>query len=284
MTGTSVFETPEPITIDIDLVIGEVWVTASDRTDTVVEVRPRSESSKSDRRIADLTTVDYASGRLTVRAPKNWLRYSTFSAGPSIDIVIDVPARSDLLVDAHWATFRCEGPLGECRFNTGGAIRLGHAATLDVDTSAGDVIADRVDGDVRVTTGSGKVRIGSVGGVSTLKNSSGECWLGEAGGDVVVNTASGDITIDRALAGVKARTAYGAVRLGEVVRGSIDLQTSYGAIDIGIRNGTAAWLDVGSRNGRVYNALAETPGPRETDETAEIRASNSYGDIMIRRS
>jgi DUF4097 and DUF4098 domain-containing protein YvlB len=136
----------------------------------------------------------------------------------------------------------------------------------------------------RVTTSSGKVRLGEVDGTTEIKNSSGECWIGESTGDIRVNTATGDITVDRALASVTARTAHGSIRIGEVVRGSIGLQTSYGGIEVGVRRGTAAWLDLSSRNGRVQNALDATDGPAQNDDTVEVRANTSYGDIMIRRA
>jgi hypothetical protein len=86
------------------------------------------------------------------------------------------------------------------------------------------------------------------------------------------------------MASVMARTAYGSLRIGEVLRGSVELQTSYGGIEIGVRRGTAAWLELNSKNGRVHNALDTTNGPAEGDDTVEIRASTSYGDIMIRRA
>jgi DUF4097 and DUF4098 domain-containing protein YvlB len=279
-----IFDTPEPIIVQIDLPVGDAWITASDRTDTVVEVRPRNPASKPDVSVAEQTTVDFAAGRLVVRAPKSWRRYSWLSAGPSIDIVIEVPSGSCVRADAAWAAFRCEGRLGDCRFTTGGAIRLGETAALEIDSSHGEIVAERVTGTARITTSSGSIRIREATGTTEIKNSSGECWLGETAGDVRVNTAHGGITIDRALGAVAARTAYGAIRIGEVVRGAIDLQTSYGAIEVGVRPGTAAWLDLNSRAGRVHNALAETTGPAETDETVKIRASSGYGDIMIRRS
>ena len=34
------FDTPEPITVTLELGVGDVRITASDRADTVVEVRP----------------------------------------------------------------------------------------------------------------------------------------------------------------------------------------------------------------------------------------------------
>jgi DUF4097 and DUF4098 domain-containing protein YvlB len=279
-----VFDTPEPISVQVDLPVGDAWIAATDRVDTVVEIRPRNASSKSDVDAAEQTTVEYLAGRLMVRAPKSWRRYSFVSAGPSVDVLIEVPSGSSVQAEASWAAFRCEGRLGRCRFKTGGAIRLDQTGALDIDSSHGEVIVERVAGSVRVISSSGKVRLGVVDGTIEIKNSSGDCWIGQSTGDVRVNTAYGDITVDRALASVTARTAYGSVRIGEVVRGSIDLQTSYGGIEVGVRRGVAAWLDLNSPNGRMHNALDTTEGPAQTDETVEVRASTSYGDIMIRRA
>jgi DUF4097 and DUF4098 domain-containing protein YvlB len=279
-----VFDTPEPISVQIDLPVGDAWITATDRTDTVVEVRPRSASSKADVSAAEQTTVEYAAGRLLIRAPKSWRRYGFFGAGPAVDVLIQVPTGSNVEAEAAWAAFRCEGRLGECRFKTGGTIRLDQTGALDIDTSHGEIAVERVAGSARIKSSSGNVRIGEIDGTTEIKNSSGSCWIGENTGDVRVNTAYGDITIDRALASVTARTAYGSLRIGEVTRGSVDLQTSYGGIEVGVRRGTAAWLDLNSRNGRVHNALDTTEGPAQTDDTVEVRSSSSWGDITIRRA
>ncbi|WP_410812128.1 DUF4097 family beta strand repeat-containing protein [Micromonospora sp. 067-2] len=279
-----VFATPEPITVQVDLPVGDVWIAATDRTDTVVQMRPRDPSSRADVSAAEQTTVEYAAGQLLIRAPKTWRRYSLFGSGPSVDILIEVPTGSRVHAEASWAAFRCEGQLGQCRFKTGGAIRLDRTGPLDIDTSHGEVAVEAVQGPVRVRASSGKVRLGAVDGTAEIKNSSGDCWIGQSTGEVRVNTAYGDITVDRTAASVTARTAYGNVRLGEVARGVIAVDTSYGGIEVGIRRGTAAWLDVGSRHGRVHNALETSDGPPPTDETVEVRASTSYGDILIRRA
>ena len=48
------FDTPEPITVVIDLSVGDVRITASDRADTVVEVRPTDNpATRRPRRRAD---------------------------------------------------------------------------------------------------------------------------------------------------------------------------------------------------------------------------------------
>ncbi|MET0419167.1 MAG: DUF4097 family beta strand repeat-containing protein [Actinoplanes sp.] len=278
-----VFDTPEPISVQVELPVGDAWISATDRTDTVVHVRPRDPSSKADVSAAEQTTVEFAAGQLLIRVPKSWRRYG-FGSGPSVDVLIEVPSGSRMHAESSWAAFRAEGRLGETRIKTGSGIRLDETGPLDIDSSHGEVAVERVAGSARVKASSGKVRIGAVDGTAEIKNSSGDCWIGRGGGDVRVNTAYGDITVDAPMASVTARTAYGNVRLGEIVRGSVEMQTSYGAIEIGVRRGTAAWLDVSSRHGRVHNALETTDSPGATDETVEVRANTSYGDITIRRA
>ena len=64
------FDTPEPISATIDVAVGDVRISAGDRTDTVVDVRPSDASNDDDVKAAELTRVEYANGQLLVKAPK----------------------------------------------------------------------------------------------------------------------------------------------------------------------------------------------------------------------
>lgn len=278
------FDTPEPISVTVDLSVGDARIVASDRDDTVVDVRPSNRSRKSDVDAAEQTRVDYSNGRLLVKTPKPSGLFSLFGMGSSVDVVIWLPAGSSVQANAAWTAFRCEGRLGRCRFKTAGDIWLDHTAELDVDSATGDVTVDQVVGQATVLTGSGEVRIREIDGAAVIKNASGDCWVGEISGDLRVSTASGDITVGRARADVGATTAYGTVRVGEVVRGVVELETASGELEVGIRDGTAAWLDVSTQYGAVRNALDASDGPDQVDETVKVRARTSYGDIVIRRS
>ena len=77
---------------------------------------------------------------------------------------------------------------------------------------------------------------------------------------------------------------FKASRIGEVVRGSASLKTACGDIEIGIHAGTAARLDVHTSFGRVHNHMDTADSPESSDETIEVHAHTSYGDILIRRS
>jgi DUF4097 and DUF4098 domain-containing protein YvlB len=278
------FETPQPISVTVDIVVGDIRIVASDRKDTIVSVSPHDASRQSDVKAAEQTQVDFSQGRLLIRMPKNWKLYTPFGGRESIDVAIELPSGSSVEAEAAVGDLRADGRLGECSFQTAvGNARLDETAAVRVNTSGGNVTVDRVGGRAEIT-GSGQIRVRQIDGSAVIKNLNGMTWLGEVKGDLRCNSANGDITVDRALAAVAAKTANGAVRIGEVVRGSVDLGTSYGELEVGIKEGTAAMLDVRSSYGSVRNSLTASDGPGPSDQTVEVRARTSFGDIVIRRS
>ena len=275
------FATPEPISVTIELGMGDARIIASDRTDTIIEVRPRDDSKASDIRAAEQTRVEYSSGMLLVKTTQR----SFFGRGSPVDVTIELPAGSHVQGDSGMGEFSCEGHLGECRFKTGmGNIRLDQTGALHLKTGMGNIAVDRASGDADVTTGSGDVRIGHIGGAAVIKNSNGDTVVGEVTGDLRVKSANGRISVDRAYTSVIAKTANGNVRIGEVISGAIVLETAAGELEVGVREGTTAWLDVSSHYGRVRNSLGEAGSPEQSEATVEIRARTSYGDIKIHRA
>jgi hypothetical protein len=276
------FDTPQPIAATIDIAGGHVRIHASDRADTVVEVRPSHDSEDADVQAAGQTQVEYANGQLLVKAPRNKIR-SLFGRTASIDLTVELP--SDSRIDARaWGDFRSEGRIGESTLDIAvGSIRLDQTGRLKLRTGAGDVSVGRSGGHTDVTTSSGKIWIGEIDGTAVIKTSNGDITVGEVTGDVRLNTANGDITVDRTLAGVDAKTAFGSVRIGEVVHGSVELETGFGQLELGVREGTAAWIDASSQHGSVRSDLDAIDSPEQADETVEVRARTRYGDIVIRR-
>lgn len=282
------FETPEPIAVTLELGVGGVRIAATDRADTMVDVRPSDASKRPDVIAAEQTRVEFANGRLLVRAPKGWRQWSPL--GPwgdhgSIEVEIDVPAGSSLSGQAGVGTIRCTGRIGGCRFRVGvGDIRLEGAGPVELRTGAGDVILDRIDGTAEVTTGSGSVEIGSIDGRAIVKNGNGDTWIGKVTNEARVNAANGRITVDHALAGVVAKTANGNVQLGEVERGAVVAQSAFGSVEIGIRDRVAAWLDLDTKFGTVRNDLDAVERPEPNEDAVEVHAHTSMGDITIHRS
>ena len=278
------FDTPEPISVSIALVVGDVRIIASDRSDTVVAVSPTDSSNESDVKAADRTRVEYSHGRLLIKAPKHWKHYTPFGGGESLDVTIELPSDSHVEGEAPMADFRCDGRLGECRLSTAtGNIRLDHTGPLNLNTGTGSVTVDRAVGRTEVT-GAGDIRIREIDGSAVIKNLNGDTWVGEITGDLRCKAANGDITVDRADAAIGAKTANGDVRFGNVARGSVGLETGFGELEVGIREGTSALLDVRSKFGSVRNSLAASDGPDSSHQTVEVRARTSYGDILVHRS
>ncbi|MBD0692520.1 DUF4097 family beta strand repeat-containing protein [Streptomyces sp. CBMA123] len=276
------YETDGQISVSIEFEIGSVWIRASKRTDTVVEVRPTSASRDADVKAAELTQVDLSGGRLTLKGPKQRTVFS--SKKGSIDVTVELPAGSEVHADSPMADFVTEGPLGDCRIKTSmGRIQLDRAASARLKTDMGDIRVGTVTGGAEVT-GSGRIEVGSVGGRLTVKNSNGDTEIDEVRGELTANSSNGRIHIGLAEGDVDVRTANGHIRLGQVVRGKVGLQAGVGDIEIGIAEGTAAWLDVHSKFGAVRNALGPADGPGDARETVEVRGTTQVGSILVRRA
>jgi hypothetical protein len=275
------FDTPEPISTTAHVGAGSIRFTAEDRTDTVVEVLPRDPKKDKDVRAAEQTEVTYTSGVLTVRTKQRYL------VGPtgSVDVTVELPTGSRVDMTGAWAQVLGEGRLGEVRVKTSsGDVRLDTTGPLQLTASHGSITVDRIEGMAEISTSSGSLRVGTVDGPAVLKNSHGTTTVGAATGDLRVSGANGDIDIARAEGSVAATTAHGTLRVAEVARGTVQLETSYGTIEVGIREGTAAWLDVSSDRGQVRNTLTASEAPEKTEDTVEVRARTRYGNIDVRRA
>ena len=279
------FTTPNPITVTIEIGVGDVRVTASDRSDTTVEIHPTNPAKQSDVAAAEQTRVEYSDGRLLIKSPKGWRRYTPRGGGESIDVRVELPTGSQLRGDVGVAALHCAGSLGECRFGIGvGDIEVEQSGSAHFSTGAGDILVHSVSGDAEISTGAGAVRIGAVDGTAVIKSGNGDARIGDVVRDLRVVTANGSISVDRSRATVVAKTANGDVRLGEVESGTVAAQTSMGRVDIGIRQGVAAWLDLHTSFGRGLNELEGATRPQAGEPSVEIRARSSFGDITIRRA
>jgi DUF4097 and DUF4098 domain-containing protein YvlB len=260
------FDSPDPIHARIEISGGSLRVRAGDRPDTVVEVRPSNSRSPADVQAAEQTRIDYADGRLRVSSPRG-PRLLFLGGMPSVDVDVSLPEGSRVDASATAGSVDCEGRLGDVR----------------IDSRYGDIRVDRSSA-VRAHTSAGDIEVGLVDGTAEASTSYGEIRIGRASGALRLDSACGDITVTSALSSVGATTKYGQVRVLEAVRGSLVLETAYGAVEAGVRAGTAAWLDVASASGRVRNLLTASEGPQGSEETVEIRARTSHGNIVIRRA
>ncbi|MEV7085184.1 hypothetical protein AB0O07_04665 [Streptomyces sp. NPDC093085] len=275
------FDTPEPISVTGHLGAGSLRLVAADRPDTVVEVRPRDPGRDRDVRAAERTEVGCVSGILTIRAKERPL------IGPSgfVDVTVELPTGSRVDVTGSWAEVIGEGRLGEVRVkNSFGDVRLDATGPLKATVPHGALTVDRVEGGAEITSATGSVRVGHIEGPAVLKNANGPTTVGTVTGELRLSGANSGIDIGRAGASVTGTATNGRLHIAEVSSGEVRLETSNGAIQVGVRAGTAAWLDLGSERGQVRNALAAAEGPEETEGSVTIRARTGWGTIDILRA
>lgn len=277
-----VFATPAPISAVLELGSGNTTIVASDRPDTVVEVRPADPGNPYDVKAAEATRVEFDDGRLRVVGKKpKW--FNTAKKSESVLVRIELPTGSAVRATSPYGDFDLGGSFGDVRLETAfGEIRVEQSASLTAVTSLGQVDVGHVAGRAEVATSSGTVRVHRVGGEAALKNSNGTCHLGRVDGDARISCANGDIRVDHAGGGVHAKTANGKIRLDHVENGEIEALTAVGTVDVGVLRGVPAHLDVETTIGRVYNELEAGAAPAPGERSVRLRLRSTTSDITIR--
>jgi hypothetical protein len=289
------FDTPAPISVSVDISVGSAEIIASDRADTVVEVRPTNPEKTIDVGAAEQAQVSYSDGTLTVKTPRNWRQHWAWSEGGSVDVKIELPSGSRvrgevgvglaMVGPTGGSELRGTGTLGECRFKVGaGGIQLSQAGPLQLRTGAGDITVERAIGHSEITTGAGAVQVSRTEGTAVIKSSNGDISVGEAKDDLRVTTANGKIWVALARSGVEAKTANGSVQIDEVMGGTVSAQTAMGKVEVGVHRGVAALLDLETSFGKVVNDLDASGSPQPGEPSVEVRARTGFGDIRIFRA
>ena len=277
------FATAGPVTATVEVAGAQVRVTASDRTDTVVLVEPRDAASRRDVKVADKTKVGLADGQLTVK---------TITPGDkagSVAITIGLPAGSSLAAYLAHSSVQVDGSVGQCELHmASGRVQLDRIDALRANISAGEVAIAHIAGRADIEGGTFAVRIGEVDGPVGIRGSGGQAWIGHAAADLELSSSSGGFDIDRADGSVTATTASGAIRIGRMTHGQAKLMNGSGTIEVGISDGTAAFIDASSERGAVRNSVASpSPSPDSSDAsdaTVTVHARTRYGDIIMQRA
>jgi hypothetical protein len=276
------FTTPAAITALLELGCGNTTIIASDRADTVVEVRPADPGNANDVKAAEATRVEFDEGRLRIVGKKpKW--YSTAKKSESVEIRIELPTGSTIRATSPFGDFDLGGAFGEVRLDTSfGEIRVEEADSLRATTAFGQVDVGHVAGRAEISTSSGNLRVHRVDGVAVLKNANGSMHVGRVDGDVRISGSNGDISVDHAGAGVQAKTAAGKIRLAHVEDGDIEALTAVGSVEVGVLRGVPAHLDVETTVGRVYNELGAGAAPAPGERSVRLRLRSTTSDITIR--
>lgn len=274
------YPAPHPVAVVVDLLVGTLHVVASDREDVTVTVLPLDPAKQRDVRAAEEVRVDRVGDTVTVTGPR-WKQYLPFGAGTPA-VTVELPTRSDLSGTA--GSLHAEGVLEAVvmTVNAGNA-RVGEAGRLDLKVSAGSVTVGRTTGPATVRASAGSVRIGEVAGETSVRATNGTTTVDYVPGHLHVAGAHADIAVGRVEGTVTVKAASGGIRVERVESGTVSLTTSYGSIEVGVPEGTAAWLDIASDHGSVRNELRPVEGPVVDEMTAQITAGTGYGDVLVRR-
>src|SRR5262249_20364603 len=157
------------------LTAGDIRVFASDRADTVVEVRPSTSSHEPDVKAAEQTKVEYTGAGLLITGPKQ--RSLGLRKIGSVDVTVEPPSGSQIEAEASIGALRFSGQLGKCRVKIGaGDVELDQVGPVDLQAGAGAITVDHIAGRAEITTGSGRLRVSQIDGPAVIKNSNGETW------------------------------------------------------------------------------------------------------------
>jgi hypothetical protein len=277
------YSTPTPIDLAINLQVGAIEVFASERADTVVTVSPTNPTKAIDRRGAEETKVDFDGQRVTITGPRP--RISWIGPTESVDVKVELPTGSRFTAEIAVGGLHTEGRLGATRIKASmGPVDVDATGDLWLRAGHGNATLGTAEGGIEITADHGQIRVGTVTGDAVLKASHGTIMIGESGGDLDAKLSYGDLEIAKALASVAAKTAYGSIQLREVSSGSIQVESGYGQVTIGVRPGVPAWLDLSSKEGHVRNQLDGEGAPDASEQTVAVRARTQYGDITIQRA
>ena len=146
------FDTPQPITAVVEIAAGSVRLVASDRDDTVVEVRPRDESRGHDVKAAEQVRVDFTNGRCRCKPPRLLVpapgsgrrrhRAAVRLAAPRVGRIGEHHRRRSVR--------RLQVRLGQRRSEVGSVT-----GNLKADTASGGIAVRVVKGSASVSTASG---------------------------------------------------------------------------------------------------------------------------------
>jgi hypothetical protein len=272
------FATPNPIAATIEVAGAEVRITATDRPDTVVDVRPLDTDQKSIK-VAERTEVEFVEDRLSIKTK------IAGAKGGSVAITVALPAGSSLAAYLAYASVQAEGDFGPSELHlASGQVRLDRIETLKASIASGEVEIGTIAGRADIDGASFSLRIGEVAGPVGFSNAGGKTWIGHAAGDLTLGGANSTFDIDRADGDVTVETAGGAIRIGRMTNGRARLTNASGNIEVGISEGTAASVDVNSERGAVHNFVSSPDEPGAADPKVSVFARTRHGDITLQRN
>jgi DUF4097 and DUF4098 domain-containing protein YvlB len=269
------FDTPDPVSLIVELRSGSLLLRTGDVPRTVVEIPDAR---------ADDVDVEQRGDSITVRAHRGG---TGFFGGRSQDVAVLVtaPHHTRLVTRLGSADLRVEGRLGESSLHSG----------------SGDVRIEELAGPCLLECGSGDVVVGTVGGALQVKSGSGDVTLDHVGAPTVVSTGSGDVLVTSAHDVVRAKSGSGGLRVREALtdvslgtasgdlvvdlmhRGQLHARNASGDITVGVPAGVPVWTDISTTTGQVRSDLDGAGEPSEGQDFLELRARTVSGDVHLQQ-
>lgn len=156
----------------------------------------------------------------------------------NVSYEIQVPLRFNLDIETQAGGIEVERLEGELRAATaGGDINLGDiAGPVRAETAGGNIEMGNIGRRLEARSAGGVIRLGDVSGDAILETSGGHIYAGRITGAVRAETAGGDIVLRGAGADIVAQTAGGQIRIGEG-GGSVRAETAGGSIRLDAARG-----------------------------------------------
>jgi DUF4097 and DUF4098 domain-containing protein YvlB len=266
------FETHQPVELYVENGKGLVEVRAADTTESRVEL---------DGPDADDVQVELEGRQLSVIAPKH--RGGFLGGDRRLDVVVTVPAGSDLATKLGSADLETTGSLGAAQVRSGsGDVTLADlGGPAIVETGSGDVRIEHASAALRVKSGSGDVEIDLAGAEVSVSTGSGDVVVRAADGPVAAKTGSGDLRIGRAATHVGLTTGSGDLQVDEVTGGRVQVKGASGDVRVGVPAGLPVWTDVSTVTGRIHSTLEGAGKPEPGEDYVEVRVKTVSGDVDL---
>lgn len=274
------FSTPNPVKLRVELWEGSIRLRAEQTDTTTVELEGHGEAAED---LISRAKVEQRGDEVVVLLPKS--KGGLFRRGGHVDATIVVPVGSSAHTETASADFEATGELGDVASYTGsGEVKVEHAHDVEIRTGSGDIQVRRVSGSVDSKSGSAEVVFGEIAGDADVLSGSGDVVVDQVGGRFKVKAGSGDIVVKAAGDGVDAMAGSGDLLLRHVDHGRVKAKTGSGDIQIGVADGTAAYLDIMTVTGDVSSELDGSQAPTNGELTVEIHVQTGSGDVVLQRA
>ena len=233
--------------LTVEVNVGSIEVTASDRKDVAIELFRKADargSGGADREKAELqkheVTFTQEGNNVVVHAQRQKDTESARNMSLNYRYVILVPAKFDADVKTSGGSIKVADLNGDLKAHTsGGSLKFAHIrGPIDGHTSGGSIDVANSEGKVSIKTSGGSIKVN------------------KHKGDVVAKTSGGGVSVEDVEGQVQASTSGGSVTASLAkITGECRLETSGGGINVAVPGNAAVDIDAKTNGGRVHSDL-----------------------------